>query len=339
MKRKVSRWYVLAGACLVGAVILILAVMFKKTSDTVFTVEGYAITEDHLALYEEDCRAAVTSYYYQTYGEDPNEKGFWEKELDGMTPAEKLRETALDELWTDTVERIEAKKHGIQVPVTLKEIEAALLEENKKRSDTSAVSYGPSQYGLAEYISKTQMKAEDALKEALLKTELVPSEEDLGQLYDSTDKSLFQKGFRAKTRLYLYYGMKVGEYPEELKEIWPLVTAWDAQGMAPDAITEQIKKQYGIDLECEEVEYATDSMPRDNQEIAWLVENTQGKEEGWISEPLNYGVSQAVLKILEMEDYGTADLSEVQDYLVNLWVNQKYPEYLKERMNAYRYSD
>ena len=235
------------------------------------------------------------------------------------------------------MERIEAEKHGIQTPVTLEEIEAARREENEERSGSAKVSYGPSQYGLAEYVSKTQMEAEDALKDVLLKGELAPSKADLSKLYDSTDKKLFQKGFRAKTGLYLYYGMKVGEYPETLQEVWPLVIKWDADGIKPAIIQKNVMEQYEIALEYEEVEVDTDCMPRDNQEIAWLVEHTQGKPEGWVSCPLAYGASQAVIKILEMEDYGTASLEEVKEYLVNLWINQKYSEYLDARMKEYGY--
>ena len=66
--------------------------LYKKTDKPVMRIGNYAITQEHLALYQDDLRAKVSSYFYQTYQQDPNEKGFWDSTIGGETPSQVLRQ-------------------------------------------------------------------------------------------------------------------------------------------------------------------------------------------------------------------------------------------------------
>ncbi len=57
--------------------------LYKKADKPVMRIGNYAITREHLALYQDDLRAKVSSYFYQTYQQDPNEKGFWDSTIGG----------------------------------------------------------------------------------------------------------------------------------------------------------------------------------------------------------------------------------------------------------------
>ena len=310
--------------------------LYKKADKPVMRIGNYAITREHLALYQDDLRAKVSSYFYQTYQQDPNEKGFWDSTIGGETPSQVLRTEAVNALFTDTVERIEAAKYEIEVDITLDDIKKSLDRENKRRAEPGQTAYGPETYGLMEYISRTQMEVRDALKEKLLETRLKPTKEQLQELYEQADAAYLDKGCKARIGIYMYYGMKVGEYPEELQSVWAFVKEELENGTPPELITEAAGQRFSTPIEYEEVEYDSNQLPRDNEELAWLAEQTRGMSAGQYSDCLDYGASQGILKVLDKTDYGKASFEEAETLLTNLWINENYPRYLDQCMDAYR---
>lgn len=310
--------------------------LYKKADKPVMRIGNYAITREHLALYQDDLRAKVSSYFYQTYQQDPNEKGFWDSTIGGETPSQVLRTEAVNALFTDTVERIEAAKYEIEVDITLDDIKKSLDRENKRRAEPGQTAYGPETYGLMEYISRTQMEVRDALKEKLLETRLKPTKEQLQELYEQADAAYLDKGCKARVGIYMYYGMKVGEYPEELQSVWAFVKEELEKGTPPELITEAAGQRFSTPIEYEEVEYDSNQLPRDNAELAWLAEQTRGMSAGQYSDCLDYGASQGILKVLDKTDYGKASFEEAETLLTNLWINENYPRYLDQCMDAYQ---
>ncbi|WP_349947607.1 hypothetical protein ABFV83_03745 [Lacrimispora sp. BS-2] len=337
MKQKARRWMMVMGAAAILALFMTGIWWLKSPSNGVLKLGSHTITQDHLALYENDCRAEVTSYFYNKYQLDPNEDGFWETKIQGEIPGEVLKQKAMDRLVRDTVERIKASQYGIPADITLKDIKRSLEKENKKRQSSDGISYGPGQYGLMEYISRTQMEVRDELKGKLLEERLKPSGEQLEELYASADPSLFDKGGRSRIGIYMYYGMKAGEYPEELKKVWGLVEKGFAEGKEPADIVNGINEGSRVKIEYEEVEYDTADFPRDNQEMTWLAEQTRFMEPGQSSGVLDYGASQGILKVLDKHDYGKAGHEESETLLRNLWLEGAYQEYIKQCMEEYGY--
>ncbi len=331
----------------IGAVILVILVLVGigtgagfwlhgKKDKPVMRIGTYAVPQEHLALYETDLRAKVSSYFYNTYHQDPNEEGFWEKTFHGESPSVVLREEAMNALLQDTVERMEAVNYGIAADITLDEIKKSLEIENKRRAEPGQITYGPETYGLMEYISRTQMEVRDALKEKLLETELKPTKEQLREVYDNTDPSYFDRGCKARVGIYMYYGMKVGEFPEELALAWKLVKEEVEKGTEPEAILEAVRAGCSASIEYEEVEYDTSQMPRDNERLAWLADQTRELSPGQCSGVVDYGTSQGMFWVLDKTDYGKAGFEESEPLLINLWINENYPKYLNQRMDAYR---
>lgn len=336
LSRAAAAGSILLGLALIGMLVGAGFWLHKRTDKTVMRIGTYAISQEHLALYEEDLRAKVSSYFYQTYQQDPNEEGFWDMSFEGEVPSEVLREEALHALLSDTVERIEAAKFGIDVDITLDDIRKSLKEENERRSDPGQISYGPETYGLMEYISKMQMETRDALKEKLLETSLKPTKEQLLTLYDNSDPSYFDRGCKARVGIYMYYGMKVGEYPPELALVWDFVSGELDKGTESEAVIQEAGERFSVPIEYEEVEYDTNQMPRDNEQLAWLAEETKDMEAGQYSGVLDYGASQGILKVLDKTDYGRASFEESETLLTNLWINENYPNYIEQCMEAYR---
>ena len=111
--------------------------LYKKADKPVMRIGNYAITREHLALYRDAVfRAKVSSYFYQTYQQDPNEKGFWDSTIGGETPFPGSADEAVNALFTDTVERIEAAEYEIEVDITLDDIKKSLDRENEEESGT-----------------------------------------------------------------------------------------------------------------------------------------------------------------------------------------------------------
>lgn len=337
MKARVHRRNVIMGVVVIAALLMAGVWLYKKPSAVVMKIDNYAITEEHLALYENEFRAEVTSYFYREYQLNPNKEDFWETEAGGEKPREVLREKAMNSLVYDTVERIIASRNGISADITLKDIMASHEQENRLRQSSSAVSYGPGQYGLMEYISRTQMEVRDQLKEKLLAEILSPTEEQLQAVYDNADPSLFDKGHKARVGIYMFYGMTAGVYPEELKPVWEYIQAGLAQGMPPADIMAGVRELSEAGIEYEEVEYDTAELPRDNQEMAWLAEQTWEMTAGDVSKVLDYGASQGILTVLDKSDYGTAGVEESAMLLRNLWLEEAYPGYIRQCMDSYGY--
>ncbi|WP_313577445.1 hypothetical protein [Lacrimispora sp.] len=113
MKKKARRWNLIMGTVVFIALFMAGIWWLKGPSHEVLKVGSYTITQDHLALYENDCRAEVTSYFYNKYQLDPNENGFWETKIQGEVPGEVLKQKAMERLYRDTVERLKASRYGI----------------------------------------------------------------------------------------------------------------------------------------------------------------------------------------------------------------------------------
>lgn len=326
---------------MIAAAIMMCLLLFQKYSqeDVIVHIGGYAITKEHLELYENDCRAKVSDYFYQTYQQDPNVPGFWDMDFEGNIPSDMLAKKALARLKEDVVERIEARKHGIETQITLKEIQKSLDEENKRRARNEEMTYGPDQYGIMEYISKTQMEARDALMDRLSEQELKPSSLELRALYGRVRLSDLWKGKRAVVGAYMYHGLKVSQFPDELKDVWPYLKNEVQTGVSPETAVSRVKERYGVDIAYEEVGYDTASMPRDHPAMEWLVVQTKALEAGKWSEVVEYEASQGILHMIESEDYGMASYEEAQDFLETMWMREKYPEYLNEKKREYKIAE
>ena len=70
----------------------------------------------------------------------------------------------------------------------------------------------------------------------------------------------------------------------------------------------------------------------------WQSRLTEGKG-GGSGPPLEYGASQELIKVIDMEDYGTVSWEEAQGMLTSLWLEEAYPAYLRGRAEDYGYQE
>lgn len=149
---------------------------------------------EHWMLLE---RAEVHNYFYKTYNEADSED-FWEKEIDGESPLEMLKERAFEKAVRCKVQQIIALEKGlvkhIDFDQMMEEMKAENLERNNK-IERGEVVYGAKSYTRRSYfahefdlltihlkseLAKDELKASENALQALEKNEDFPLEENLG---------------------------------------------------------------------------------------------------------------------------------------------------------------
>lgn len=321
---------------LIGGIVLLLALFvlafgsLRAKGNEPLTVCGYPISEEYVNLYEDDCRAAVESYFYQTYGADPNGTAFWSQSFDGEVPQEMLREQALSRLVSDVVMRAEARERGIEADVTYDELVKALEAENEVRA--SGKSYGPDTYSLLQYIEKTDGQILKALKEEMLADDFKPTDEDLEAIYKEQQDAL-DMGYQAKLLLFMYTSMKAGSFPEGLSEaLLEAGQAWES-GEGQDAIAAQLQDK-GYPIDCVALTIDTENQQKDNEETRWLLDVCAEIEEGAVSEVVTFVNQCGIACVEERTDYGVPSFADARQYLEVVWINEQYETYMEQKVDA-----
>ncbi|WP_268626726.1 hypothetical protein [Paenibacillus alvei] len=140
------------------AVILIVLAVFmiiltnKKAAlpeNWLFTVDGYAVTDEEFLFYINDQRAVTVDYFYRTYGAQIDE-GFWTRQYgkNQETPSEYAKKSAMTALLRVKQEQIIADERDIAPYKSFDELKSDMEDENKKRAEMEDI--GDTYYGLPQ---------------------------------------------------------------------------------------------------------------------------------------------------------------------------------------------
>ena len=140
------------------AIILIVLAVFmiiltnKKAAlpeNWLFTVDGYAVTDEEFLFYINDQRAVTVDYFYRTYGAQVDE-GFWTRQYgkNQETPSEYAKKSAMTALLRVKQEQIIADERDIAPYKSFDELKSDMEDENKKRAEMEDI--GDTYYGLPE---------------------------------------------------------------------------------------------------------------------------------------------------------------------------------------------
>ncbi|MDT8977554.1 hypothetical protein RQP50_15045 [Paenibacillus sp. chi10] len=140
------------------AVLLIVLAVFmiilinKKTAlpeNWLFTVDGYAVTDEEFLFYINDQRAVTVDYFYRTYGAQVDE-GFWTRQYgkNQETPSEYAKKSAMTALLRVKQEQIIADERDIAPYKSFDELKSDMVDENKKRAEMEDIE--DTYYGLPE---------------------------------------------------------------------------------------------------------------------------------------------------------------------------------------------
>lgn len=123
-------------------------------SDTVedgtylLTVDGYGVTEDEFLMFLRDQKAVAANYFWVNYEMQPDD-GFWEREIDGMTPNGFAKERALEAAVQAKEEFILASERGILEYQDYNGMMDDMEAENAQRADKKES--GDAFYGISEF--------------------------------------------------------------------------------------------------------------------------------------------------------------------------------------------
>ncbi|MEK3862286.1 hypothetical protein MHH60_02270 [Paenibacillus sp. FSL H7-0716] len=144
---------------LIVLALLVLSLTNKKAElpeNWIFTVEGYAVTEEEFQSFVKEQRAITVDYFFRTYGAQVDE-GFWTRQYgeNHETPSEYAKNSAMTALLMSKQEQFIADKRGIAPYQSFDELKSDMEEENVKRAkmdDSGETYYGLPQFDLYQYM-------------------------------------------------------------------------------------------------------------------------------------------------------------------------------------------
>jgi hypothetical protein len=144
---------------LIILVLLVLGFTNKKAElpeNWIFTVDGYAVTEEEFQFHVKEQRAITTDYFFRTYGALVDE-GFWTRQYgeNHETPSEYAKKSAMTALLKTKQEQFIADERGIVPYKSFDELKSDMEDENVKRAkmdDSEETYYGLPQFDLYQYM-------------------------------------------------------------------------------------------------------------------------------------------------------------------------------------------
>ncbi|AIQ74598.1 MULTISPECIES: hypothetical protein [Paenibacillus] len=144
---------------LIVLALLMLGLTNKKAElpeNWIFTVDGYAVTEEEFHFYVTEQRAVTADYFFRTYGAQVDE-GFWTRKYgkNHETPSEYAKNSAMTALLKTKQEQFIADERGIAPYKSFDELESDMDDENVKRAkmdDSGETYYGLPQFELYQYM-------------------------------------------------------------------------------------------------------------------------------------------------------------------------------------------
>lgn len=217
IRRKPTVVILLIAVMLIVLAILMMLFTNKKEilpENWLFTVDGYAVTDEEFQSYLNEQRAVTVDYFYRTYGAEVDQ-GFWERRYgdNNETPSEYAKKAAMTALLRAKEEQIIADERKIAQYKSFAELKSAMEDENKKRAgleDTGETYYGlPAfdQYQYMQYVSsarwpdlvetqvkKTKMSAAELQAEyASRSEEYVRTADELAVMFATNGQAMEQK--------------------------------------------------------------------------------------------------------------------------------------------------
>lgn len=198
MKKHCSVWkYCLLTAVLVGGLV------GCGRQEAPFLMLGeQEIAAEEYVMFAYDHLSGVALEYAQTYGADPNEDGFWEREYDGKTPMESLKEQTMEQLVAVKGVQICAREAGLVESVDYEVFVEEWNQENKNRQeklDANEVFYGPEQLSFPQFYSYRYSQIYERL-EQWAEDQVNPTEEALQDYYLVLQEQERGRNFTAQLR-------------------------------------------------------------------------------------------------------------------------------------------
>ncbi|EJW15907.1 hypothetical protein M5X00_11025 [Paenibacillus alvei] len=214
-KPTVRIWF--TAVILIVLAVLMMILTNKKVAlpdNWLFTVDGYAVTDEEYLFYINEQRAVTVNYFYRTYGAQVDE-GFWTRQYgeNQEIPSEYAKKAAMTALLRAKQEQIIADERDIAPYKSFNELKSDMEDENAKRAEmenTGDTYYGLPELDLYQYmqyvsgarwpdlvetqIEQTKMSdAELQVEYASRSAEYVRTADELTAMFASTGQAMEEK--------------------------------------------------------------------------------------------------------------------------------------------------
>jgi hypothetical protein len=139
-------------------------------NNIVLHVNNEPVTLSELEFFKALSKAEVAGYFFREYGVQQN-ANFWENKYGQESPAEKLKEVAIEKLVEYKVQQLLAKELGLIENIGFDELMSELksFNENRKiRHEAGEPIYGPKQFTTGTYFDYVFDKMVSDVKQHLL---------------------------------------------------------------------------------------------------------------------------------------------------------------------------
>lgn len=290
-----KKFYIPAALFLLISIIFLQGSVAGQTAPFL-SINDITVKEEEFIQFVSDAKASAASFYYQQYGMDSGQTGFWSTPADGVTPAEYVLEQILPQITRAKVTQEKMEQYGI--------IESAdylsflgtyqeTMEIRKQEASSGKVIYGPVEMPVKEFYSYYYGQRELELRDYYKSEVLQYSEEDLRTYYEELKLTQLRPEIKAQAGFY-----------ENIS---------DARKGQPADLT------FMLDSSLAE---------KENEEQLSLLEWAQESEEGCITGPIQYNGRAGYLVLLCKGQMPFPDFETIKDNLAWIYGNTAFASYL-----------
>lgn len=290
----------------------------QQADDAVLYLGGEAVSEEEYGmLVQEYCNEI--SMQYTT--DEVNSEGFWETQIDGSTPYERLEEIVREKLRYNYA----LKKLALQMEVvedySYEDLVSSMKEENESREAASEQDYGLTGYDEASYYKYWYSNLETEVTGALIQKEIEIAEEDCRDYYDSNQAEyIYDIGVKI-----LY--VEISDSEENQNPALQLKAAMSQEEIDSADALFGIPEFSSEDISAEELELTS----LDTQEGMSGVYTTRWElasqlEEGEVYGPYEDNGSLCIIKCLARTEGGSVDFADVKSQIERYLQTQKAQE-------------
>lgn len=303
----------------------------KKTKEQVtFTVNGEAVTEREVSQRIAYMHRAVTIDHFSREKGMELDEGFWDRECNGITPRQYLKEQAIEDCARIKLAELAMKEYGLLEDVSYQAFLDSLERENQRREESNRkgqVIYGPQKYGEGEYFAYAFANLETELKKRLDEALGWSAEENLKRYYEEHKDTYYRysDSIEVEKITLPYEKASREELEKELEQVRKEVEGGKS-------FVEAAQKLGTVETQRFDEESAREDS-RHYEPLKLAVMELKKQE---ISPVIDDGSSLSVLFCTAKEEGGYRPYEEAADNVVSLVREESYEKWLD---TAYREAD
>ncbi|WP_438449200.1 peptidyl-prolyl cis-trans isomerase [Gorillibacterium sp. sgz5001074] len=288
-------------------------------------VDGEKVDAKEVQLLANAQRAKVYTYFMQRYGLEDS-LDFWQTEVGGEKPIQKLKGLTLERLKEIKVQQLWARQEGLIEDIGYESFLQRLHDENesrKKALQEHRVIYGPQQYNADTYYEYVFSNLIIQLKQRLADSAYKPDEEQIHRYYEENKTRYTEKGTAQMEVLF------ISNKSSQAKELMAMAQQLSQQGTS---LKEVVKALTASPAEVQFGEYLLGSKMEETEVSERLKVISAGLSAGQTSgfEQVENGWFMATC--LDKTEERAQPLASIRSNVIDDYVHSVYQQELAQRI-------